>query len=348
MFFASDNAGPAHPKVMEALVAANQGYAMGYGADPIMDEVRAQVRDIFEAPEAAVYLIINGTAANSVLLGTMSQPWQTIFCSACAHIHEDECNAPEFYTGAKLTLVPAPDGKMAPADLRTKILAEQNRGVHGPQRGPLSITQVTEKGTIYTLDEIRELTAVAQDYGMKTHLDGARFANAQAALDCTPAEMTWKAGIDTVSFGGTKNGALGVEACVIFDPELAWEFELRRKRGGHLLSKHRYLSAQMQAYLADGLWLDMARAANKTCAQLTGGLRKHSAAEIIFEPQANIIFFNMPRREHKRMLDAGAVYYVMNGDPEIGDPDEMLMGRLVTDWSMTEDGVNQFLDLLLD
>ena len=348
MFFASDNAGPAHPKVMEALVAANQGYAMGYGADPIMDEVRAQVRDIFEAPEAAVYLIINGTAANSVLLGTMSQPWQTIFCSACAHIHEDECNAPEFYTGAKLTLVPAPDGKMAPADLRTKILAEQNRGVHGPQRGPLSITQVTEKGTIYTLDEIRELTAVAQDYGMKTHLDGARFANAQAALDCTPAEMTWKAGIDTVSFGGTKNGALGVEACVIFDPELAWEFELRRKRGGHLLSKHRYLSAQMQAYLADGLWLDMARAANKTCAQLTGGLRKHSAAEIIFEPQANIIFFNMPRREHKRMLDGGAVYYVMNGDPEIGDPDEMLMGRLVTDWSMTEDGVNQFLDLLLD
>jgi len=348
MFFASDNAGPAHPKVMEALVAANQGYAMGYGADPIMDEVRAQVRDIFEAPEAAVYLIINGTAANSVLLGTMSQPWQTIFCSACAHIHEDECNAPEFYTGAKLTLVPAPDGKMAPADLRTKILAEQNRGVHGPQRGPLSITQVTEKGTIYTLDEIRELTAVAQDYGMKTHLDGARFANAQAALDCTPAEMTWKAGIDTVSFGGTKNGALGVEACVIFDPELAWEFELRRKRGGHLLSKHRYLSAQMQAYLADGLWLDMARAANKSCAQLAGGLRKHSAAEILFEPQANIIFFNMPRREHKRMLDGGAVYYVMNGDPESGDPDEMLMGRLVTDWSMTEDGVNQFLDLLLN
>ena len=348
MFFASDNAGPAHPKVMEALVAANQGYAMGYGADPIMDEVRAQVRDIFEAPEAAVYLIINGTAANSVLLGTMSQPWQTIFCSACAHIHEDECNAPEFYTGAKLTLVPAPDGKMAPADLRTKILAEQNRGVHGPQRGPLSITQVTEKGTIYTLDEIRELTAVAQDYGMKTHLDGARFANAQAALDCTPAEMTWKAGIDTVSFGGTKNGALGVEACVIFDPELAWEFELRRKRGGHLLSKHRYLSVQMQAYLADGLWLDMARAANKSCAQLARGLRKHSGAEILFEPQANIIFFNMPRREHKRMLDGGAVYYVMNGDPESGDPDEMLMGRLVTDWSMTEDGVNQFLDLLLD
>jgi threonine aldolase len=235
---------------------------------------------------------------------------------------------------------------MTAEDLRTKILAEQNRGVHGPQRGPLSITQVTEKGTIYTLDQIRQLTAVAQDYGMKTHLDGARFANALTALDCTPADMTWKAGVDTVSLGATKNGALGVEACVIFDPALAWEFELRRKRGGHLLSKHRYLSAQMQAYLADGLWLDMARTANARCAQLATGLRGHNVAEILYKPQANIIFFNVPRREHKRMLDGGAVYYVMSGDPEVGDPEEMLMGRLVTDWSMTKDGVNQFLDLL--
>ena len=346
MFFASDNAGPAHPKVMEALIAANQGYAMGYGADPIMDAVRAQVRDIFEAPQAAVYLIINGTAANSVLLGTMSQPWQTIFCSDCAHIHEDECHAPEFYTGAKLTLVPTTDGKMNASDLRTKILAEENRGVHGPQRGPLSITQVTEKGTIYTLDQINALTATAQDYGIRTHLDGARFANALAALECSPAEMTWKAGIDTVSFGGTKNGALGVEACIIFDPDIAWEFELRRKRGGHLLSKHRYLSAQMQAYLADGLWLDMARAANARCAQLANGLRATDAVKILFEPQANIIFFDMSRREHKRMLDAGAVYNVMNGDPATGDPEQNLTGRLVTDWSMSEDGVNQFLSLL--
>ncbi|MFT6076144.1 MAG: threonine aldolase [Yoonia sp.] len=346
MFFASDNTGPAHPKVMEALVAANQGYAMGYGADPIMDEVRAQVRDVFEAPEAAVYLIINGTAANSVLLGTMSQPWQTIFCSDCAHIHIDECNAPEFYTGAKLTLIPSKVGKISAADLRTKILAEENRGVHGPQRGPLSITQVTEKGTLYTVSEIKALTETAQEFGMETHLDGARFANAIATFDCTPAEMTWKAGVDTISFGGTKNGALGVEACVIFDPDLAWEFELRRKRGGHLLSKHRYLSAQMNAYLADGLWLDMARAANARCAQLTAGLRDISAVTLRHEPQANIIFFDMKRREHKRMLDGGAVYYVESGDPEVGDPEEMLMGRLVTDWSMTEDGVTQFLDLL--
>ncbi|MDX8349924.1 beta-eliminating lyase-related protein [Cognatiyoonia sp. IB215446] len=346
MFFASDNAGPAHPNVIDALIKANQGYAMGYGADPIMEEVRGQIREIFEAPEAAVYLIINGTAANSVLLGTMSQPWQTIFCSDCAHIHEDECNAPEFYTGAKLTLVPTAEGKMDADGLRTKVLAEENRGVHGPQRGPLSLTQVTEKGTLYALDEIRALTGVAREYGMKTHLDGARFANALVALDCSAAEMTWKAGVDTVSFGGTKNGALGVEACVVFDPDLAWEFELRRKRGGHLLSKHRYLSAQMHAYLADGLWLDTARAANARCVQLAEGLRGHNAVQMLFEPQANMIFFQMSRAEHKRMLDAGAVYYVMSGDPETGDSDELLIGRLVTDWSMTEEGVTQFLDLL--
>lgn len=346
MFFASDNAGPAHPKVMEALVAANQGYAMGYGADPIMEEVRAQIREIFEAPEAAVYLIINGTAANAVLLATMSQPWQTIFCADCSHVHEDECNAPEFFSQAKLTLVPTTDGKMSAEALRAKYEGEETRGVHGPQRGPLTITQVTEKGTLYSLDEIAELAATADGYGQRTHLDGARFANALVALDCSPAEMTWKAGIDTVSFGGTKNGALGVEACVIFDPELAWEFELRRKRGGHLLSKHRYLSAQMQAYLADGLWLDMARSANGRCAQLAEGLQGHNAVQMLYQPQANIIFFQMPRAEHKRMLDAGAVYYVMSGNPDQGDPDELLTGRLVTDWSMTKEGVTQFLDLL--
>ncbi|MEJ6404749.1 threonine aldolase family protein [Yoonia sp. 2307UL14-13] len=346
MFFASDNGGPTHPNVMEALRVANEGYAMAYGADPIMEQVRDDIRRIFEAPAAAVYLIINGTAANSVLLATMAQPWQTIFCSDCAHIHEDECNAPEFYTQAKLTLVQTENGKMSADALHAKITAEENRGVHGPQRGPLSLTQATEKGTLYDVDEINALTAVARGFGLKTHMDGARFANALVALDCAPAEMTWQAGIDTLSFGATKNGAMGVEACVIFDPDLAWEFELRRKRGGHLLSKHRYLSAQMQAYLADGLWLDMARAANARCAQLADGLSGHNAVHVLFDPQANIIFFQMPRAEHQRMLSGGAVYYVMDGDASEGDPDEMLTGRLVTDWSVTKDRVGGFLNLL--
>lgn len=346
MYFASDNAGPAHPKVLEALVAANTGYAMGYGADPIMDEVRALVRDMFEAPDAAVYLTATGTAANAILLATLANPWDTIFCAPMAHIQEDECNAPEFYSNAKLTLVPATNAKMTPDALRAAMLAEQTRGVHGPQRGPVSITQVTEKGTLHTVVEIRALADTAHGFGSKVHLDGARFCNALVALGCTAAEMTWKAGVDVVSFGGTKNGLMGVEACVIFDPKLAWEFELRRKRGGHLFSKHRFLSAQMKAYLTGDLWREMAISANASCTRLAEGLRGHNTAELLYEPQANMIFVNLPRRDHQRLMAAGAVYYTMGGDPETGDPDEMIPARLVTDWSMTNEGVDHFLQIL--
>jgi len=346
MYFASDNAGPAHPKVLEALVAANTGYAMGYGADPIMDEVRQMVRDMFEAPDAAVYLTATGTAANAILLATLANPWDTIFCAPMAHIQEDECNAPEFYSNAKLTLVPAVNAKMTPDALRAAMLAEQTRGVHGPQRGPVSITQVTEKGTIHTVEEIRALADTAHAFGSKVHLDGARFCNALVALGCTAAEMTWKAGVDVVSFGGTKNGLMGVEACVIFDPKLAWEFELRRKRGGHLFSKHRFLSAQMKAYLTDDLWREMATSANASCTRLTEGLRRHDTAELLYEPQANMIFVNLPRQDHQRLMAAGAVYYTMGADPAQGDPDEMIPARLVTDWSMTNEGVDQFLQIL--
>jgi len=346
MYFTSDNAGPAHPKVLQALLNANTGYAQGYGADPIMDEVRQMVRDMFEAPEAAVYLVATGTAANSILLATLANPWDTIFCTPMAHIQEDECNAPEFYSGAKLTLVPAENAKMTPATLRTAMLAEGSRGVHGPQRGPVSITQVTEKGTVHSVDEIRALTDVAHEFGSKVHLDGARFCNALVALGCSAAEMTWKAGIDVVSFGGTKNGLMGVECCVIFDPKLAWEFELRRKRGGHLFSKHRYLSAQMKAYLTGDLWREMAVSANATTAQLAEGLRAHNRAEILYPVDANIIFCRLPRHDHQRLLAAGAMFYTWDGDPDVGDPDEMLTARFVTDWSMTADQVARFLQVL--
>ena len=255
MFFASDNAGPVHPKVMERVIAANTDYAMPYGKDPIMDEVRDQIRQQFEAPEAEVYLVATGTAANALALACYTQPWQTIFCAKVAHIEEDECNAPEFYAGAaKLTLVETED-KMTPEALRRAIVARMAGDVHTPQRGPVSITQVTERGGVHSLEELRALTAVAKEYDLPVHMDGARFANALVALGCTPAEMTWKSGVDVVSFGGTKNGCMGVEAVVFFDPKKAWEFELRRKRGAHLFSKHRYLSAQMAGYLAEGTWL---------------------------------------------------------------------------------------------
>ena len=346
MFFASDNSGPVHPKVMEALVNANTGYRSGYGGDTEMADVTAQIRALFEAPDAAVFLVTTGTAANAILLGTLTNPWETIFCAPMAHIHEDECNAPEFYSDAKLTLVPAENAKMTPEALRTTMENEGNRGVHGPQHGPVSITQVTEMGTVHSLDELQALTKIAHDFGSKAHMDGARFANALVALGCSPADMTWKSGIDAVSFGGTKNGLMGVEACVIFDPKLAWEFELRRKRGGHLLSKHRYLSAQMLAYLTDNLWLDMATQANTNCARLATGLRDNADVTLLYPPDANMIFAEYPRHLHQRLLNAGANYYVTGGDPLEGDPEALLTARLVSDWSATADDVDQFINVL--
>ncbi len=345
MFFASDNAGPAHPQVMQALVDANQGYAMPYGNDPIMEEVRARLRDVFEAPEAAIYLVATGTAANSLALATLGQPWQTVFCSPVAHIHEDECNAPEFYSGgAKLTLVGDSD-KITPDALRAAVLAEESRGVHGPQRGPVSITNVTERGRVYTCAEIAALCAVAKDYGLPVHLDGARFANALVALGCTAAEMTWKAGVDAVSFGGTKNGLPGVEAVIFFDPAKAWEFELRRKRGAHLFSKHRYLSAQMLAFMTDDLWLSSASRANGNAAHLIEGLKTIPDAGFLHEPQANMVFATLPRATHQRLQDAGAVYYIWSGSLEGDDPSEHLAARLVCDWSITHNQIDQFLRL---
>ena len=344
MHFASDNSGPASPEILAALGAANSGYAMGYGADDEMAQVTARIRDIFEAPEAAVYLVATGTAANVLALSTLTQPWQTIFCTGPAHINMDECNAPEFYAGGtKLTLVTQED-KMTPATLRAAIEGEETRGVHGPQRGPVSITQVTEFGTVYSQEELRALCDVAKSYGLPVHLDGARFANALVSLGCTPAEMTWKAGVDAVSFGGTKNGCMGVEAVIFFDPSKAQEFEYRRKRGAHLFSKHRYLSAQMLAYLTDDLWLRNARTANTKAARLAEGLRA-AGADFSHAPQANMIFAALPRATHQKLFDAGAVYHLWDGDLD-GPADETVTARFVCDWSIGDDQIEGFLNLL--
>ena len=348
MHFASDNAGPVHPAIMAAMAAANDGHAAGYGNDPLTRAVQDQIRAVFEAPEAAVYLVATGTAANALILGTLTKPWETAFCTGPAHINVDECNAPEFYTGgAKLSLVPDTHAKMGAADLRARIAETQTGGVHGAQRGPVSITQVTERGTLYSLDEIAGLTGVAGEFGLKVHLDGARFANAQVALGCSAADMTWRAGIDAVSFGGTKNGCMGVEACVIFDPALAWEFELRRKRGAHLFSKHRYLAAQMQGYLADDLWLDLAARSNAACRRLADGLcQMPGGSGMQADPAANMIYMDWPRGLHQRLFDAGAIYYIERGELAGDDPDELLTGRLVCDWSVTDAAIDRFLGLL--
>ncbi|MFC2970089.1 threonine aldolase family protein [Acidimangrovimonas pyrenivorans] len=343
MFFASDNGSAVPPEVMAALARANEGYAMPYGADAIMDGVREKVRAVFEAPEAAVYLVATGTTANSLALASFCPPWATVFCHTHAHIAEDECGAPEFYTGgAKLTLVPGEHGKMTPEALAA-VIGRSGGSVHNVQRGMLSLTNITEAGTLYSAGEIAALCKVAKAAGLPCHLDGARFANAIVASGATPAEMTWKAGIDVVSFGGTKNGLLGVEAVVIFDPEKAWEFELRRKRAGHLFSKHRYLSAQMDAYLTDDLWLRLARQANAAGTRLAEGLAQ-AGAELLHPVPANLMFAALPRAAHGRARDGGALYYLMG--PAEGPADEPVPARFVTSWSTTEQDVDQFLGFI--
>ena len=347
MHLASDNTGPVHPNVMEALQRANEGYSPAYGAETLTREVTAQIREIFEAPEAVIHLVATGTAANSLLLASHCTPWETIFCSRVAHIHEDECNAPEFFSGgAKLTLVETEKGKMSPEGLRAAIAAEETRDVHGPQRGPVSLTQATEKGTVYTLGELTALTDIAREYGLKTHMDGARFSNALARLGCSPAEMTWKSGIDMLSFGGTKNGLMGVEAAILFDPAKDREFQFRRKRAAHLFSKHRFLAAQMQAYLTDGLWLEMARAANAACQRLADGFRTAPGASLMYPPEANIVFARLPRVTHRRLFAAGAEYHLWDGTLEDSPHDAPIGARFVTDWSARADDIDHFLSLL--
>ena len=343
MFFASDNAGPVPQQVLDQMVSANSGYLPSYGADPQMEQVTRLVREKFKAPDAAVYLVGTGTAANALALSTLSQPWETVFCSPVSHIHEDECNAPEFYMGGgKLTLVGDND-KITPEALIKSIEGEENRGVHGPQRGPVSITQITEKGHSYSVEEVQAISNVAKTYGLALHMDGARFTNAIVARNASPAEMTWRAGVDALSFGGTKNGLMGVEGVIFFDPKHAWEFELRRKRGAHLFSKHRYLSAQMLAYLTDDLWLDLARRANGNFARLKAGLETIPDVHFRGNPDGNMTFFDMPRALHKRAEAEGAVYY---WDDVEGPMDQMIMGRLVCDWSITHELIDQFVDCL--
>ncbi|MEJ6707797.1 MAG: low specificity L-threonine aldolase [Amylibacter sp.] len=343
MYFASDNSSPAAPEVMTAMTKANEGYATSYGYDEIMDRVTAQIRDIFEAPDAAVYLVSTGTTANALALSMLTAPWQTILCHRQSHIEEDECGAPEFYTGgAKLTLLDGLNAKIDPAQFAEVAAKTGIHGVHNIQRGAVSITNVTELGSVYTCEEIATLCKTAKDLGMGTHLDGARFTNALVALDCSPAEMTWKAGIDVVSFGGTKNGLLGVEAVIIFDPAKAFEFELRRKRGGHLFSKHRYLSAQMEAYLTNDLWLRLAKQANEAGAKLEAGLTKINSFEMNNPRQANMLFCKMSRAAHNRAVDGGAMYYMDLSD---GPDDELIDCRLVCSWSTTNAEIDQFVAL---
>ncbi|WP_128254546.1 threonine aldolase family protein [Falsirhodobacter deserti] len=343
MFFASDNASPVPQQVLDALARANEGYATPYGGDTVMDGVRTRLREVFEAPDAAVYLVATGTAANSLSLGMLCPPWGAALCHSSAHVQVDECNAPEFYMGgAKLLPVAGDNGRIDPQALRETLDRLVPASVHNAQPSALTLTNTTEMGTVYTPAQIAELAGMAKAAGLGTHLDGARFANALVATGATPAEMTWKAGIDVLSFGGTKNGLMGVEAVIMFDPARAFEFELRRKRGAHLFSKHRYLSAQMEAYLADDLWLDLARRANAAAARLAAGISALPGGRLLHPVEANMLFAEFPEDGHRRAKAAGAAFYNL-GELNGGSP---LGARLVTSWCTTDAEVDTFLSHL--
>lgn len=350
MEFGSDNNAGAAPEIIAAVNEANAGPSPSYGNDPIMDRVRQKIREIFEAPEAAVYLVGTGTAANALSLAINCAPWGTVYCHPLSHVENDECGAPEFFIGGgKLRLVQGDHGKMAPDALQTAISGTPQGDVHTSQRGMVTITNTTEAGTVYSPSEIAALSRVAKQYSLPVHLDGSRFANAVVATGCSPAEMTWKSGVDIVSFGGTKNGCLGVEAVVIFDPAKAWEFELRRKRGGHLFSKHRYLSAQMDAYLTSDLWLKLAAHANGQAKRLSDGMAGMPHVKFLHPHAANILFVSMPRQYHRQAMNAGAHYYLHPFSASLDGPDdERIDARLVCSWCTTDQEIDQFLALIRD
>lgn len=338
--FASDNCAPVPPQILTALARVNQGAMPSYGSDPETAAVETRFREMFDWPEARVFLVASGTAANALALSVLCPPYGTVFCSEVAHVHEDECNAPEFYTGgARLTLVRGGD-VMTPDALLAALGAEGNRGVHGPKRAAVSVTNVTEMGNVYTLDDLTALGAVARDHGLPVHLDGARLPMACEALDCTPKAMAEALGAEVVVFGGTKVGAMDVEAVVLRDGSRAEEMAYRIKRGGHLYSKGRYMAAQMAALLEDDLWHSLAARANARCGTLRAGLEA-AGVEIINATSANMLFIRMPLRVHEALKAQGVVHFYGSGAP-----DDIVPGRLVCDWSTTEEQVANFLEAL--
>jgi threonine aldolase len=346
LIFTSDNASGAAPEILDALVAAEAGYAMPYGNDPVTERAVARVRETFEAPQAAVYFVATGTAANALALACLCPPWATVYCHRGSHIEEDECCAPEFFTGgAKLTLLGGDDAKIGATELTQAIARTAPHGVHNAQAGALSLTQATEAGAAYSLDEVRRLAGIARDAGAPVHMDGTRLANALARTNASPAEMTWKAGVDVLCLGATKNGAMAAEAVILFDPEKAWEFELRRKRGGHLFSKMRFISAQMDAYLADGLWLRLAGHANAMADRLATGLGQ-AGARVLNAIGANMLFAEITLDQHRRLEAAGARYYTMSPFDPAGAANQPIKVRLVASFRTTEADVDGFVAAL--
>ncbi len=343
MQFSSDNWAGAHPAVSAALSANAAGFDAAYGAGALDRRVEEKFNAIFER-DVSVFLVGTGTAANSLALALHSRPGGMTFCHSGAHIMEDECGAPEFLSaGGRLRALDGPLGKFTAESLRAAVSRYFPQVVHDGRATAVSITQSTEAGTIHAVQEIAAIANVAKEFGLALHMDGARFANALVALDATPAEMTWKSGVDILSFGGTKNGCWCAEAIIMFDPARAEEMTFLRKRSAQLFSKSRFMAAQFDGYLADGLWLDNARHANAMASALAALFRTSDKARLAWEPEANEVFAILRTDAVEAARAAGAGFYEWRAPADIAasfENDEA-MYRFVTSFATKTEDVDR-------
>ena len=331
--FASDNVAGACPEVLDAILKANEGDSTPYGNDHISTELQNKFSEIFEK-EVIVFPTASGTAANALALATMTPSFGNIYCHKLSHINTDECGAPEFYTGGgKLVTLNGIQGKITAEELDEAI---RGKGiVHHTQPSSVSITQVCETGEVYQLDQIKKISDIAHKHNLNMHMDGARFANALVSLNTTPAEMTWKSGIDVLSFGATKNGCLAAEAIIFFKKDLVGDIAFLMKRAGHLLSKMRFVSAQLDAYISNDVWLKNAKHANEMGQKLSKGLSTHQSIKIAYPTEANEVFAKFPRDIIDHLNSEG--YQINEGELD-GEA-----VRLVAAWNTLEKDVDQLL-----
>jgi threonine aldolase len=347
MFFASDNWAGAHPAINERLLKESTRFAAAYGTSELDQSIEQRFNEIFER-EVAVFFVATGTAANSLALASLAKPGGVVFAHSEAHVIEDECGAPDFFSGMRMSPVEGPLGKMDPKHLRSRIARYPQDAVHHGRATAVTMTQATETGTIYTLDEIDTIAAIAHEHGLPLHMDGARFANALVNLGATPAEMTWKRGVDVLSFGGTKNGCWCAEAIVFFEPEMAKELPFLRKRSAQLFSKSRFIAAQFEAYLQDDLWLDLARHANSMADRLRAGLDASNSARQAWPTTSNEVFAVIPIETMKTAHNKGAKFYDWLEPQDMVEPvaEGHMLIRLVTSFATEPQDVDAFLDVI--
>jgi len=332
MNFCSDNVSGIHPRILDALIAGNEGDVLPYGADPHTRRAEARFGEVFEH-ELAVAMMATGTGANALALSLVASPISAIFCRSGAHLQEHEAGASQMYTnGARIIGIDGRNGLIDPGDL-DRVVANFDPIHLLCKPAVVSVTQASELGTFYSLRHLGEISAVCRRHGLRMHMDGARFANALAHLDCRPAQMSWRAGIDVLSFGATKNGAMAAEAVLVFDPVLAEGLRARLKRGGLMFSKHRFLGIQFNAYFADDLWLDLARTANARAAELADGLAR-AGAEFLYPVEANELFVRLPENTLARLEAQGFQFYRRGGG----------VVRLVTGWNTQPAAIASFVD----